>query len=71
MGEDAMKPNVTPSDLKAVNDALSFLSVSEQWNNIVRTVGIDTTAVDERIEANKRICTGLIDQLTPLVGAAV
>ena len=63
-----MKPNVSPADVRNIREALSRLSVAQQWVDIVTSVGVDMTESADRIAANRRILEGLLSKVEPLVG---
>lgn len=55
-----MKITVNPSDLKACNDALAQIAAARKWMTVVEAAGVDMTAERDRLDANERIATGLL-----------
>jgi len=63
-----MKIEISPSDIRACNECLSCLSAAEQWASILQAAGIDVQAEVDRINANKKIATGVLQQVQQLNG---
>lgn len=66
-----MKITITPADIRNVQEALSRIAAAQQWADIVSAGGIDITPIQDRINANKRICEGMLTKIENIQGAIV
>lgn len=55
-----MKITVSPADIRACNECLSAIAGARQWGGILQAAGIDVTDEFDRLAANERIATGIL-----------
>lgn len=63
-----MKISIAPADIRSLNESLSRLDAASQWAGVLEKAGLDVNAEKDRIEANRRIATGLLMAVKELEG---
>lgn len=55
-----MRIAINPADIRACNECLSQIAAARQWGGVLQAAGIDVSDEFDRLDANERIATGIL-----------